>query len=297
MTMNSEYGSYTKNYNLLKPDDKDFYDVKHINDNMDTVDEELYKLNQKTVLLDETVVDISGLIGKKTDTGGTTAEGTVMAKLNKILTDWTNARAGKIDTINNLIGATNNTGGTSSAGTVMGKLNTSLLNDVEIKNLIGQAGNTGGTASAGTTMAKLNKLLTDWTTARAGKIDTITSAIGQANNTGGTASAGTVMAKLNKLLSTISSGVGIKSVQRGTFEETPTDPGPSTAIKINISTINPSKTFIIINGGASAGYSGSSSAVRGYISAVTSNSFTYQTSRATLAIGNGLISYQVVEFY
>lgn len=221
--MDSEYGSYTKNYNLLKPDDKDFYDVKHINDNMDTVDEELYKLSQKTILLDETVVDISGLIGTKTDTGGTTSDGTVMAKLNKILTDWTNARAGKIDTINN--------------------------------------------------------------------------AIGQTNNTGGTASAGTVMAKLNKLLSTVSSGVGIKSVQRGTFEETPTEPGPSTAIKISISTINPAKTFIIINGGASAGYSGSSSAVRGYISAVTSNSFTYQTSRATLAIGNGLVSYQVVEFY
>ena len=37
--MNSEYGSYTKNYNLLKPDDKDFYDIEHINGNMDIVDE------------------------------------------------------------------------------------------------------------------------------------------------------------------------------------------------------------------------------------------------------------------
>ena len=55
--MNSEYGSYTKNYNLLKPDDKDFYDIEHINGNMDIVDEELDKLNQKTMQLDETVAD------------------------------------------------------------------------------------------------------------------------------------------------------------------------------------------------------------------------------------------------
>ncbi len=295
--MKSEYGSYTKNYNLLKPDDKDFYDVNHINDNMDMVDEELYKLNQKTIQLDATVIDISGLIGKQADTGGTATAGTVMAKLNKMLAEWTDNRADTIDKISNLIGTTSNTGGTPLAGTVMGKLNASLLSETEIKNLIGQAANTGGTTAAGTVMAKLNKILTDWTTTRAGKIDTLATTIGQTNNTGGTTNAGTVMAKLNKLLSTVSSGVGIKSVQRGTFEETPTDAATATGIKINLSTITPSKTFIILNGGASSGYSGSSSAVRGYISAVNSTSFTYNTSRATLAIGNGLVSYQVIEFY
>ena len=38
---------------------------------------------------------------------------------------------------------------------------------------IGETNNTGGTATAGSIFAKLNKLLTDWTTARAGKIDSI----------------------------------------------------------------------------------------------------------------------------
>ena len=67
--MEMQYGCYTENYQLLKPDDKDFYDVNHINSNMDIVDEELNKLNQKTIQLDETVVDISGLIGETENTG------------------------------------------------------------------------------------------------------------------------------------------------------------------------------------------------------------------------------------
>ncbi len=31
--MEMQYGCYTENYRLLKPDDKDFYDVNHINSN------------------------------------------------------------------------------------------------------------------------------------------------------------------------------------------------------------------------------------------------------------------------
>ncbi len=179
--MNSEYGSYTKNYNLLKPDDKDFYDIEHINGNMDIVDEELDKLNQKTMQLDETVADISGLIGVKTDTGGTNTEGTVMAKLNA-------------------------------------------------------------------------------------------------------------------LLSKVSSGVGIKSVQRGSFVEDFNVETVKTT-RINISTVNPQKTFVIINGGLSAGYSNSSSAVRGYVGTVASTYFNYCAGRASLTIGAGTVGYQVIEFY
>ncbi|NDO46502.1 hypothetical protein [Clostridium sp. MD294] len=334
--MNSEYGSYTKNYHLLKPDDKDFYDIEHINGNMDIVDIELDKLDQKTIQLNEAVVDISGLIGTKTDTGGTNTEGTVMAKLNavldknddteididsikeligqtsntggtassgsvmaklnKMLSDWTNSRASKIDTINNVIGATANTGGTTQAGTVMAKLNASLQNEVDIKELIGQAANTGGTSNAGTAMAKLNKLLTDWTNARAVKIDTINSAIGTTGSTGGTATAGSVMAKLNALLSKVSGGVGIKSIQRGSFVEDFSVETVKTT-KITISTVNPQKTFVIINGGLSAGYSNSSSAVRGYVGTVASTYFNYCAGRASLTIGAGTVGYQVVEFY
>ena len=118
--METKYGTHTENYHLLKPDDKDFYDINHINSNMDIVDEELDKLNKKTIQLDETVVDISGLIGNTVDTGGTTTKGTVMAKLNTAQTDLTSVKT--------LIGQANHTGGTSTAGSIMAKIN-KLLTD------------------------------------------------------------------------------------------------------------------------------------------------------------------------
>lgn len=177
---------------------------------------------EEIAAVEEILDDVITLIGATNNTGGTVSAGTIMAKLNKLLTDWTAARAGYIDAINTNtarltstragyidklvnFGTTSDTGGTSTAGTAMAKLN-KLLTDWTVTRAtkldnIGATGDTGGTASAGTIMAKLNKLLTDWTTTRAGRIDTINSAIGTTANTGGTATAGTVMAKLNKLLS------------------------------------------------------------------------------------------------
>lgn len=93
-------------------------------------------------------------IGATNNTGGSATTGTVMAKLNAILTwftgTWTATRAGLIDTINNNTKA-NNTA--SSTGTLSQKL--SYL----ISTLIGATGATGGTTTAGTVMAKLNTLL------------------------------------------------------------------------------------------------------------------------------------------
>ena len=48
----------------------------------------------------QNIDDVKEVIGQTTNTGGTLTAGTVMAKLNKLLTDWTSARASKIDTIN-----------------------------------------------------------------------------------------------------------------------------------------------------------------------------------------------------
>ena len=253
----------------------------------------------------QNIDDVKELIGQTSNTGGTASAGTVMAKLNKLLTDWTTARAGKIDTINT--NASNlNTRLTSTRAGYLDKLAN-----------FGAIGDTGGTATAGTVMAKLNKLLTDWTTARAGKIDTInTNAtnlntrltstragyldklanFGATGDTGGTATAGTAMAKLNALLSKVSGGVGIKSVQRGSFVEDFNVETVKTT-RINISTVNPKKTFVIINGGLSAGYSNSSSAVRGYVGTVASTYFNYCAGRASLTIGAGTVGYQVIEFY
>lgn len=161
-------------------------------------------------------------IGVTTDTGGTNNAGTVMAKLNKLLTDWTSARAAKLDTI----GETADANGSATTGTIMAKLN-KLLTDwtnsratkidtinTNVSNLntrltstrasrldnIGATSDTGGTATAGTIMAKLNKLIADGANSSSGDIGTVNDNIGKTTDTGGTTSAGTVMAKINKLL-------------------------------------------------------------------------------------------------
>jgi hypothetical protein len=181
--MEMQYGCYTENYQLLKPDDKDFYDVNHINSNMDIVDEELNKLNQKTIQLDETVVDISGLIGETENTGGTVTEGTVMAKLNALLDKFT------------------------------------------------------------------------------------------------------------------SGGVGIKKVQRGTFQEKPVGGSAENDITITISEVNPEKTFVILRGGATSGYASSPSVVMGYLKRLTATSFTFAGARGSVTVSPSMISYEIVEFY
>jgi hypothetical protein len=52
-------------------------------------------------------------------------------------------------------------------------------------------------------MGKLNALLTNWTSARASKLDNI----GATGDTGGSTSAGTIMGKLNAIISKLSSGI------------------------------------------------------------------------------------------
>ncbi len=240
--------------------------------------------------LQQMLNDLNKLIGSAANTGGTTTVGTVMAKLNKLLTDWTNTRAGKIDTIHTNVsnlntrltstrggyldklanfGATGDTGGTSTGGTLTAKVNTALSN-------IGQTGNTGGSTSAGTMMAKLNKLLGDWTTTRAGYINTINtntacltstragyidklSNFGATGDTGGSATAGTLMGKINKLLSdNASGGLKIKSVQNGKVATFNDKYYKNVDVKIN--TIVASKSILYINpitrngGGSSYSY-------------------------------------------
>ena len=62
---------------------------------------------------------VSTRLGATTDTGGSTTAGTVMAKLNALLSRWSEALAQKV----NSIGLTDDTDATSATGTVMGKLN------------------------------------------------------------------------------------------------------------------------------------------------------------------------------
>jgi len=207
---------------------------------------------EEIAAVEEILDDIIMLLGATNNTGGTVSAGTVMAKLNKLLTDWTTARAGKIDAINT---------------------NTAKLTDARVGHIdklanFGATTDTGGTATAGTAMAKLNKLLTDWTTARAGKIDTINTNtsnlntrltstragyldklanFGAVGDTGGTATAGTMMAKLNALITANSKGLKVKSVQHGYVEAVEINPATSKTRSITINSVNVNKSIMIIN--------------------------------------------------
>ena len=236
----------------------------------------------------EAAQSASDKIGTTGDTGGSASAGTVMAKLNKLISDlathmsrWSSTRAGYIDTINtnaknsaDRIGAAGDSGGSTSAGTVMGKLN-KLLSDLAshvsswsstrasyidtIKtstDKIGAAGDTGGSSTAGSIFGKLNKLISDltthmgrWTSARAGYIDDIR------NNTAvnNTASAtGTLSQKLSYIASLWTTKGMVKSVQSGIFNILEDDiiSGTATqyAIDIEINAINPQKSIVIIEG-------------------------------------------------
>lgn len=89
-------------------------------------------------------------------------------------------------------------------------------------NLIGATNNTGGTASAGSIFAKLNKLLTDWTTTRAGYLDTINTNVGSLVN-----------------------GRVVKSVQRGNVQ-LPNSLGSDSPLLVPINAVNISKTAIFL---------------------------------------------------
>lgn len=99
-----------------------------------------------------------------------------------------------------------------------------------IEEKTGAVNATGGTTTTGGIFAKLNKLLTDWTTARAGKIDNIDTNI-----------------------SALVAGKVVKSMQTGVVASTATGGTANTAdagyFDITIASVNPSKCLILFEGG------------------------------------------------
>ena len=295
---------------------------------------------------------VSDKVGATGDTGGSATAGTVMAKLNKLISDltthmgrWTAARAGYIDTINtnaknsaDRIGTTGDTGGSTAAGTVMGKLN-KLISDIAthaaswtstragyidtIKGTtdaiktsadrIGAANDTGGSTTAGSVMGKLNKLISDitthmgrWTAARAGYIDVIntnaeaakTDAAAAKTNTAvnNTANAtGTLSQKLSHVISLLTSGdVGskldeiavkgvVKSVQRGICS-TFADMSPMQYSEVvYIGTIDPEKSIVLLH---------SNSEGEAVLMELTESSMIIGAPSRVIKL-----SWQVIEFY
>ena len=129
-------------------------------------------------------------------------------------------------------------------------------------------------------------------------IQYVSDLIGEEANTGATVTEGTVMAKLNALLDKFTSGgVGIKKVQRGTFQEKPAGGSTVNDVTITISAVNPEKTFVILRGGAASGYASSPSVVMGYLKSLTATNFTYAGARGSVTVSHAMINYEVVEFY
>ena len=129
-------------------------------------------------------------------------------------------------------------------------------------------------------------------------IQYVSDLIGEEANKGGTVTEGTVMAKLNALLDKFTSGgVGIKKVQRGTFQEKPAGGNTANDVTITISEVNPEKTFVILRGGAASGYASSPSVVMGYLKSLTATNFTYAGARGSVTVSPAMINYEVVEFY
>ena len=154
-----------------------------------------------------------------------------------------------------------------------------------IKELIGQTANTGGTASAGTVMAKLNKLLTDWTSARASKIDTINTNAANLNT------------RLTRAgyLDLLNRGVSIKNIQRGFFFVNIKNGVPvEDEYRITLSTIVPSKTFILASGKM---FSASGTISEDRIDTIGTTYFIYLPGLAGTASGSYGVRWQAIEFY
>ena len=92
---------YSEHYNLKKPSQEDFYNVDDFNDNADKIDAALYaadvKLGQaaQESTLEDVKTDVAGVkadiaavsnkVGTTTDSGGSDKTGTVMGKLNNLI--------------------------------------------------------------------------------------------------------------------------------------------------------------------------------------------------------------------
>lgn len=105
-------------------------------------------------------------------------------------------------------------------GKVDSKANQTSVDGIDTK--IGATNNTGGTTSSGSIFAKLNKLLTDWTTTRAGYLDNINTNVGSLVN-----------------------GRVVKSVQRGNVQ-LPNSLGSDSPLLVPINAVNISKTAIFL---------------------------------------------------
>ena len=80
--------TFTENYNLIKPDAEDYYDIQDANENMDAIDAQMFSLEQETE-------GISEKIGTADDTG----TDTIFGKLTEIASSLGNSTPSIIKSI------------------------------------------------------------------------------------------------------------------------------------------------------------------------------------------------------
>ena len=86
--------NYTKNYNLILPEQEDYYDVEQFNSNADTIDAQMAETEQKITglnsKLDELLEKISALdnkLGTAADTGSSTLYGLLNSR-KEVFKSW-----------------------------------------------------------------------------------------------------------------------------------------------------------------------------------------------------------------
>ena len=123
-------------------------------------------------------------------------------------------------------------------------------------------------------------------------LDALNGKVGTTTDKGGTATTGTVMGKLNALFG----GGAIKSIQRGVVLF------PSNAdVRITISTINPQKTFVLLDNSVLAmGTQNGGFTYGSILGELASTSFVLKPNYGHISTSDRLdytVGYQIVEFY
>lgn len=227
----------------------------------------------------ETLDEVDEKIGSTKDTGGSSTAGSVFGKINYLVSQVSSYLATIYSWINTLmgkIGNTNDSEGTATTGTVMGKLNYLVThgnnNLTDVYKYVLRIGNTNdrqGNTTSGSVMGKLNYLIS--------QVSTYLSSI--------YSSISTVNSKLNTLMN----GILIKNIQKGV----------SSSENISISSVNPSKCIVLLNGiysrtsreVTSAGYHAS------FVDRVSGPYLNSITTTSINVINEGTFSWQVIEFY
>ena len=164
---------YTKNYNLKKPDEEEFYNVSDFNGNMDIMDTKIKALNDSIEsgsddeALQEVKQDIQNVDGKIGSSVDGTGTASLFGKLSSILSsltthvgNWTSTRAGKIDKLDNLDTTVSSR---AAAGTALSNATWTNARAGKIDSLDTTV---SSRAAAGTALSNAT-----WTNARAGYLD------------------------------------------------------------------------------------------------------------------------------